>query len=289
MFDSTVLAMRVDGGGPDCGINERVTLKQNVAWKVSGYSMKGDRHIVDGNLALDMKQLDDKIVDAEDDPDCKACNVGQGMKMPFVRKNGCTTDENGREKAIPCIQNDNSELTNNAFMYANGDRFRKKFNRESKCKDPTTFTTCPKTKQDTKGQGYYAIHAGKKMENNYYGDFSYDCGEEYGTKEDEHGVQHGLGYKVVVDGVLDETLDARNFTDYFVDIYNFYFRPDVNYPNNPLTSTGTQIGPYPSVINEGEEYYFIPGRREEKATFPIPKDGNSVQLRQELMFRPAYE
>ena len=291
----------MDGGGPGgyqpdgsykpgCKKNENLNLSKNVAWKVGGYGIKGDSHRVDGNLALDMKQPDDDETEADpdddEDNDCPICKNLKGIKMPFVRKNGCTTLEDGTR--IPCIQNEKSELINNAFMFANGDNFKDKFDANSICTDNSTFTTCPRNKKlPTKGRGYYQVHAGKRKENNYYGDVSYDCGEVPGNGT------YGSGWKVVVNGTTfkypaDDLYDPKEFLDYFVDIYNYDFRPDNKYPNNPLTSTGAQIGPYPAKMPRGEAYYSIPGRREEKASFPIPNHNATIKMRQEFMFRPAY-
>ena len=306
-----MLGIRADGGGPgkeaveegeqakeSCKLSKYLSVSENVLWKCGGYNIKGDYHKVDRNLALDMKQEDNDVLEPDDDEECETCRGMNGMKMPFVRKEGCITVENG--ESIPCIQNDNSELTNNAAMFANGDSFKTKFDFNSKCYD--SYLDCPnkinmediackckRNKQlDTKGNGYYRIHAGKKNENNYYGDYSYDCGEKYGNGE------NGVGWKLVLNGTTyiyrdeNDRYDPRSFLEYFVDICNFDFRPDYNYPDNPLTATHAQIGPYPSTILEGEEYYYIPGRREEKASFPIPGHREKVLLRQELMFRPAY-
>ena len=303
IFDSTMLGVRADGGGPgkegqegkeSCKLSTKLSVSKNVAWKCGGYNIKGDYHKVDGNLALDMKQEDNDVLEPDDDEECETCRGMNGMKMPFVRKEGCITVENG--ESIPCIQNDNSELTNNAVMFANGDSFKTKFDFNSNCDDSknlectdeiNTSCTCKRNKNlATKGNGYYRIHAGKKNENNYYGDYSYDCGEQYGKDT--------TGLKLVLDGTTyiyrdeNDRYDPNKFLEYFVDICNFDFRPDDNYPDNPLTSTHAQIGPYPSTIPEGEEYYYIPGRREEKASFPIPGHREKVLLRQELMFRPAY-
>ena len=306
-----MLGIRVDGGGPgkeageqgqpekeSCNLKKYVNIFKNVLWKCDGYNIKGDYHKVDGNLALDMKEDDKDVLEPDDDEECEVCRGMNGMKMPFVRKNGCITKESG--ESIPCIQNDNSELTNNALMFANGDHFDTKFDLNSKCYD--SYLDCPdrinmddiackckkNRKLDTRGKGYYRVHAGKKNENNYYGDYSYDCGEQYGNGE------NGLGWKLVLNGTTyiyrdeNDRYDPTKFLEYFVDICNFDFRPDNNYPDNPLTATHAQIGPYPSRILQGEEYYYIPGRREEKASFPIPGHEEKVLLRQELMFRPAY-
>jgi len=318
VLDSTNLGIRVDGGGPGkpageqgqaakegCQLNKRMHLSKNVAWKVGGYNIKGDDHKVDGNLALDMLQQDKDVVEPDLEPNldhtCTVCRGMKGMKMPFVRKNGCRTDENGVK--IPCIQNENSELTNNAFMFANGDSYGMKFDEDSICLAENEAKSCKgemneepckcdKNKElPTKGQGFYRIHAGKKNENNYYGDYSFDCGEQYGTGDDD---LEWLGWKSVLNGNTysyhdeNDLYDPRDFLDYFVDICSYDFRPDISYENNPLTATGAQIGPYPTEFPKGKEYYAIAGRREEKASFPIPDHQETVLLRKELMFRPAY-
>ena len=100
----------------------------------------------------------------------------------------------------------------------------------------------------------------------------------------------GIGQDGTTYSYYDENdlYDPRDFLDYFVDICSYDFRPDPSYENNPLIATGAQIGPYPTEFPKGEEKYAIAGRREKKASFPIPDHQETVLLRKELMFRPAY-
>ena len=107
--------------------------------------------------------------------------------------------------------------------------------------------------------------------NNYYGNYSWACGDEY----DE---------SVVKDGALLAGVNPSDFLDLFVDVENYDYRPK---PNTELTSSETQIGPYASMWSTGDRYV-IPGRREEKASFPIPSHRAKVAARDALMFQPAY-
>jgi len=90
-----------------------------------------------------------------------------------------------------------------------------------------------------------------------------------------------------VNNYFQETIDGgklpESVTDMLVDVKNFDFRPR---PQTILTSTGRQIGPYP--VECTDKKYAIPGRKEEKPSFPIPASESIVGLRDSLMFRPAF-
>ena len=146
------------------------------------------------------------------------------------------------------IMNGNSRVENNAAWLANGG----------------------KNVQCDHGQGRYEM-AGMKS-NNYYGNYSYPC-------EDQH-----YDGSVVLDGEVVPNATYADLPELLVDVDNYDFRPK---PNTILTSTDTQIGPYPSVYSNGD-IYFIPGRKEETPSFPIPKHNSSVEARGDLIFQPAY-
>ena len=107
--------------------------------------------------------------------------------------------------------------------------------------------------------------------NNFYGNNSYSRGSRHGGS-------------LVLDG---HTLakGSSNLIQSLVDPDNSDFRPK---PESPLTLTGKQIGPYKAYYTSGKDYYFIPGRQEFKASYPIPHDRSVVKERDCLMFRPAY-
>jgi len=170
------------------------------------------------------------------------CNEeGAGLKLPHIRKN------------VGPITNLNSIVENNACMYANGD-----------------LHSCEKDANGKKvPRAMYPVEGIKS--NNYYGNYSWACGEEYDGS-------------VVRDGATLNGASPLDFLDLFVDVDNHDFRPK---PNTELTSSETQIGPYPSQWSTGDRYV-IPGRREGKASYPIPSHRAKVQARDALMFQPAF-
>ena len=170
------------------------------------------------------------------------CNEeGAGLKLPHIRKN------------VGPITNLNSIVENNACMYANGDLHN--------CEKDANGKKVPRA--------MYPVEGIKS--NNYYGNYSWACGEEYDGS-------------VVRDGATLPGASPLDFLDLFVDVDNYDFRPK---PNTELTSSETQIGPYPSQWSTGDRYV-IPGRREGKASYPIPSHRAKVQARDALMFQPAF-
>ena len=75
-----------------------------------------------------------------------------------------------------------------------------------------------------------------------------------------------------------------NLPDMLVDVDNHDFRPK---PDSSLTSTGKQIGPYPATFNNNEKYAIV-GRKEAKASYPIPPNESEVDTRDCLIFQPAF-
>merc|ERR1712150_192190 len=120
------------------------------------------------------------------------------------------------------------------------------------------------------GTGRYEV-AGIKS-NNYYGNHSYPC-------EDQH-----YDGSVVLDGTVVPDSVYSDLPDLLVDVENYDFRPK---PDTILASTGVQIGPYPSVYKNGDTYH-IAGRKESTPSHPIPKDNSTVELRDDLIFQPAF-
>jgi len=105
--------------------------------------------------------------------------------------------------------------------------------------------------------------------NNYYGNHSWYGGDGY----DGSWVLDGA----TVDPPVKLSYQLMNANDHD-------FRPK---PGTVLTSTGTQIGPYATAYSS-ETKYLIAGRKEWKASHPIPHDKWSVPLKDALMFQPAY-
>ena len=107
--------------------------------------------------------------------------------------------------------------------------------------------------------------------NNFYGNYSYSKGNEYDGS-------------LVLDG---KTLEkgSPNLLQSLVDPDNSDFRPK---PGSSLVATGKLIGPYETKYASGTGHYFIPGRQEFLASYPIPHDGSIVNTRDSLMFRPAF-
>ena len=168
-------------------------------------------------------------------------NAFQGLKVVHIRR-----------KALDIKMNQNSIVRNNAAMFADGDK----------------DLSCPKNKDGSPGASHPL--AGIKS-NNYYGNYSFSCGDEF-------------DWSVVLDGTVIPGANASDFPKLLVDIDNYDFRPK---SNTLLTSTGTQIGPYSSLYSNGDRY-FIPGRREEIASHPIPKHNAQVDMREDVIFQPAY-
>ena len=63
--------------------------------------------------------------------------------------------------------------------------------------------------------------------------------------------------------------------------YHFFNIYDV------LTQNDVTIGPY-DVAYSKNRIYNIPGRKEMKASHPIPSHGSNIPMKDALMFRPAY-
>lgn len=70
-----------------------------------------------------------------------------------------------------------------------------------------------------------------------------------------------------------------NIRDELEDPDNFNFRP-----KKGTTSADKKIGPYDTDSAD----YWIPGRQEYKASFPIPSNGALVESIDKLIWRPAY-
>ena len=147
------------------------------------------------------------------------------------------------------IMNNNSIVEDNAAWLADG-------NKDVSC--------------EGHGTARYAM-AGIKS-NNYYGNHSYSC---------EEGEYDG---SVVLDGEIVPDAKYTDLPDLLIDVNNYDFRPK---PNTILTSTGKQIGPYPSLYSNGDTY-FIPGMKANTPSFPIPQDGAKVDMREDLIFQPAF-
>ena len=105
--------------------------------------------------------------------------------------------------------------------------------------------------------------------NNYYGNNSYAGGDVYDGS-------------VVLDGEV--ITPEADLPDMLVDVDNHDFRPK---PDSSLTSTGKQIGPYPAIFKNNEKYA-IAGRKEAKASYPIPPNEGEVEMRDCLIFQPAF-
>jgi len=68
-------------------------------------------------------------------------------------------------------------------------------------------------------------------------------------------------------GYIKDNYEGKDLTEYLVDVANFDFRPVLESPL--ILQDGNYIGAY----RPNEDYYWIPGRKEYKTSFPIPKDG----------------
>ena len=105
--------------------------------------------------------------------------------------------------------------------------------------------------------------------NNYYANFSWN-----GTD--------GWDGSWVLNGT---TLFPENdIPDLLMDVEDYDFRPK---HDTLLTSTGVQIGPYPAAYSKNTKYS-IAGRKEEKASHPIPSHENTVAMKDALIFQVAY-
>jgi len=155
-----------------------------------------------------------------------------------------------RKSGFDAPMNNHTIVEDNLAMKADGDK-------DFTCKHPHS------------DNAYYQL-AGIKS-NNYYGNYSIPCGGEYDGS-------------VVLDGVTVPGEKYTDLPDYLVDIYNYDFRPK---PDTIITSTGRQIGPYPSEYSNGDTY-IIPGRKESVPTFPIPAHNTVVDMRNDLIFKQAY-
>ena len=105
--------------------------------------------------------------------------------------------------------------------------------------------------------------------NNYYGNNSYAGGDVYD------------GSVVLDQKVIKPDADLP---DMLVDVDNHDFRPK---PDSTLTSTGKQIGPYPAIYKNNEKYA-IAGKKEKIASYPIPPNESEVDMRDCLIFQPAF-
>ena len=77
-----------------------------------------------------------------------------------------------------------------------------------------------------------------------------------------------------------------------VDPDNFDFRPKMN--NALMNTDNSYSGPYSPYIgslntSDDLKHYWIPGRKERKASFPVPKDGSTIrQMRDVVMCQTGY-
>jgi len=111
--------------------------------------------------------------------------------------------------------------------------------------------------------------AGKKK-NNLYGDNYYKAG----------GSRSGIW---VLDGTRLSGKSSSYLHESLVDPGNSDFRP-----KQGSDLDNKKIGPYQSKYDSGTGQYLIPGRKEVKASYPIPDDKSKVKGRDCLIFRPAY-
>ena len=104
---------------------------------------------------------------------------------------------------------------------------------------------------------------------NYYGNNSW-----YGPD--------GYDGSWVLDGVT--VFPEIDLPDLLMSVDDFDFRPK---PDTVLTSEGFQIGPYTAAYSNAKQY-LIAGRKEEIASFPIPRDNAITKMRDALIFQPAF-
>ena len=105
--------------------------------------------------------------------------------------------------------------------------------------------------------------------NNYYGNYSWHGGDGYDGSW-------------VLNGTTVQPPDDLSYLLMNADDHDFRPRP-----GNVLTSTGVQIGPYAAAYS-GKPKYSIAGRKEWKASYPIPHHQWRVERKDALMFQPAY-
>ena len=89
---------------------------------------------------------------------------------------------------------------------------------------------------------------------------------------------------VVLDGEIVPEMNGTDLSNLLVDVESHDFRPK---PGSILTSTGKQIGPFKSEWSNGD-HYRMAGRKEYKATRPIPKHESTGAMRDSLIFHLAY-
>ena len=240
---------------------KRATVTNNVLGNVGGMGMKGDEHTIKNNLALQMwstNGLNDDEANEDDDG-----FSFRGILVPWVRK-----------MVYDYPMNENSIVENNAAMYMSGDSHSKS------CKNETLYRQCKNAEPKCEAHWPLGGPDGKiHKSNNYYGDYSMDCGETYDGS-------------VILNGETLSDFTDMDFPDLFIDLKNRDFRPKPSTDtfDNPLLRTGIQIGPYPdqSKYSNGGKYA-IPGRKMLKASHPIPEHEAIVSRRDDLIFRPAYE
>jgi len=146
------------------------------------------------------------------------------------------------------IQNEHTYVENNAAWLADGGQ-------DQHSTDSTPWGRFPL--------------AGIKAEN-YYGNNSWHGGDGY----DGSWVLNG-----------ETVIPEADLPDLLMDADNYDFRPR---PESVLVSTGVQIGPYPAAYSDAIKEYIIAGRKEEKASFPIPPHNGEVKMRDALIFQPAF-
>ena len=105
---------------------------------------------------------------------------------------------------------------------------------------------------------------------NYYGNNSW------------HGGDGGPDGSWVLDGHV--VYPTEDLPDLLMDVNDYDFRPK---PGNVLTQNDVTIGPY-DVAYSKNRIYNIPGRKEMKASHPIPSLSSNIPMKDALMFRPAY-
>jgi len=109
---------------------------------------------------------------------------------------------------------------------------------------------------------------GIKM-NNYYGNNSWEGDDGW----DGSWVLNGTSL-----------FPEEDLPDLLMDVHDHDFRPK---PDTVLTSTGVLIGTYSPAYSDAKKYN-IPGRKEAKTSYPIPSNENVVNMKDALIFQPAY-
>ena len=105
---------------------------------------------------------------------------------------------------------------------------------------------------------------------NYYGNNSWNGGDG------------GPDGSWVLDGKI--VTPTADLPDLLMDVDDHDFRPK---PGNVLTQNGIQIGPYEAAYSKARKYS-IPGRKEMKATHPIPHHDSNGTMKDALIFQSAY-